>query len=528
MSFTLLQVGQELKSLNGSGAVSSALSLPSGITLASNRVPRFARFGGYVVVVNTPSRPLLVSDAGAVYPLTPSAPPSAVALSATSTGSLSGDYLALQTYVIKDALGNIITESDYGPAMSAAVTAASQKLTATYVASGETGAGLLGTRLYRTTASGAVYFPWVDDMTNGTSTESGLTDAGLSSVAAADRGPAPDLTLIAEWAGRLWGVDRSDVDHLRYTEAGTSYGWSTLNSIRLPHFGDDAAGITTLIPRRDALGASRLGVFCQITGSTRSNLRPVVVPGGENIGSVSQESAVVFNDVAYFLAHDGVYRWDSSGITCVSNGRVRGWFASDDYFNRAMYWRAFAQFDRTRMKYRLFLASAGSTTIDRWVEYDLLTDTWWGPHRTTACQLACAVTVLGADQQQYAMVGAAEGHLAAFDDSTKSDWSSAGIPFQVRTREFVGGSAERETFFGELSVFAKKQAGTLTVTPYLGDVGDTDATTPFDMTLSNGRERLGRIGVGSSMQVDLSHATINQDVVIYGFTVDPVRPVGRR
>jgi hypothetical protein len=269
-------------------------------------------------------------------------------------------------------------------------------------------------------------------------------------------------------------------------------------------------------------------VFTQITGSTRTNLTPTVVSGGEAVGCVSQESVIVFNDVAYFLWNDGVYRWDANGITCISNGKVRGWFATDDHFNRAMFWRSFAQFDPVNLKYRLFLASAGSTTINRWIEYDLITGAWWGPHKTTAFNPTCTVMVPGSNLKPFPMIGSQEGHLSKDDPTAKSDWGLASIPLSVKTRENVGGSPEEETYFGELSVFAKKGTGTLTVTPFLGDVGDTEETDPFSMDLSRGRQRLGRVGSGSSMQLQFDHDTIDQDVVLYGYTVDPVFPIGRR
>ncbi len=120
MPFTLFQAGNTLKSVNTDGGLSSALTLPTGVILNTNLQPRFARFKQYVVMVNTPSRPLSIDVNGVVRPLTPNAPSAAVVLTAGAAGTLSGTYLSLQTYKIIDALGNVIAESDYGPAMAAA------------------------------------------------------------------------------------------------------------------------------------------------------------------------------------------------------------------------------------------------------------------------------------------------------------------------------------------------------------------------------------------------------------------------
>jgi hypothetical protein len=527
VAFTLLQVGSTLKSVNAAGALSAALTLPAGITLYSNRIPRFARFKQYVVVVNTPSRPLLVSATGVVYPLSPFAPNAATVLSGTTSGTLSGTYLALQTYQIKDILGNIITESDYSPAMTASVAISAKKLNAVFPVSSDTLVN--ATALYRTTSNGGTYFPWATVDGNTLLTyEDAVADAALGLVERPARGLAPDLTLIAEWEGRLWGVDRVDVDNLRFTEAGTSYGWSALNTIPIPHVGSDAAGIVALIPRRNALGVARHETFVQITGTELSNFTPIVVNGGEQLGCVSQETAIVYNDVAYFLWRDGVYKWDSDGISSIVNGTVRSWFTTDTYFNRAMFWLAFAQLDPVRLKYRLFLASAGSTVIDRWVEYDFLTGTWYGPHLTSAFNPTCAVVVMGSNQQPYAMIGSLEGYLSQ-DQETKNDWTLFPIALSVQTRSQDMGEPDREKYFGELSVNGQVQtSGTISITPTVGEITGSTAGTAFSYDMTAGRQRLGRLGVGKQMSLLWTHATLNEDVMLYGYEIDPVNEVGRR
>src|SRR5437773_1507010 len=108
MSFNVIQAGANLYSVNSRGGISSALTLPTNITLVSNRYPRFARFGKYVVVVNTPSRPLTVDDTGTVRPLVPLPPTNVPVLSGETGGALSGTFLAKQTFIILDSAGNVI------------------------------------------------------------------------------------------------------------------------------------------------------------------------------------------------------------------------------------------------------------------------------------------------------------------------------------------------------------------------------------------------------------------------------------
>ena len=110
MAFNLIQAGTDLFTVNAKGGISSALTLPTSVTLSATRIPRFARFGRYVIVVNTPSRPLSVDDSGTVRPLTPLPPTSTPVLASETGGGLSGSFLAKQTFVFLDAAGNIIAE----------------------------------------------------------------------------------------------------------------------------------------------------------------------------------------------------------------------------------------------------------------------------------------------------------------------------------------------------------------------------------------------------------------------------------
>ncbi len=548
MAFTLLQAGTNLQTANAQGGLSVPLSLPGNMVLSQTRVPRFAKFNRYVVVVNTPTRPLTIDPDGTVRLLTPDAPTAPLTLTGSATGALSGTYLSVYAYIIKDALGNVISHSDYSPPMTGAVTIATKGLVVGNLLpypdlytvqnpapSTDSALVSLGMRIYRTVTNGSTYFKWVDVgspsvVVDGSSqvTVSDASDASLGLIAAPLVGSAPDLTLIKEWQGRLWGVDRVFVDDLRYTESGLMYAWSALNTIPIRP-GQDDAGIIALIPRRDALGVARRNVIVQITGTSTSNFRAVTVPGGEFRGCVSQESVVVVEDDAYMLGLDGVYLWNSAGLQCISREHnVSAWFESDHFFNRAMFHRARAQFvDR---RYRLFLASTGSTSLDRWVEFDLDMKVWWGIHRTAdgAFTPSATIDVAGANNQVYPMLGTQEGMLLQEQDAA-NDLQAFGIPVRAETKQH--GSPEKESYFGELSLWSEAQTtGALTVTPTVGELTGAQAVAqpPFTTTMSKGRERLGRLGVGKHAKLVIEHSAINEPVVLYGYTIDPVSEIGRR
>lgn len=525
MAFTLVQAGASLYPVNTDGAAGPALTLPAGITLNSNRVPRFARFKSYIVVVNTPTRPLSVGVDGVVRPLTPNAPLTAVALTATGSGVLTGNYLAEQTYVIKDLAGNDIAESDYSPAMAAAVAATAQQLNHVWVVSSE--AQVNTNRLYRTTANGTTYFPEFDVPDNTTNALTlNITDASLGLIAKPVRGAAPDLTLICEWAGRLWGVDRQDVDDLRFTEAGTMFAWGGLNTIPIPHLGEDRFGINALAPRQNVLVVGRRNNIMSIAGSTLADFRPIAV--SEQVGFLSQESTLVYRDAVYFLWLDGVYRYDDTGLVCISDqGNVRSWFTSNSYFNRGLFSQAFAVLDPVALTYRLFLASAGQLLTDSWVEFSLRTGKWYGPHKTAAFQPTCALAVRGTNDQPYPMVGSKEGFLSQ-DVGHRADWRMVPIAEDVLMAGHIAGDPDMEKFFGELSVFTgQEKQGTLQIDATVGHIDEVvpAISMPHDLTLP--RERLDRLGEGQMVTLRFRNAELGQNVVLNGYSI-PYHETARR
>jgi hypothetical protein len=381
------------------------------------------------------------------------------------------------------------------------------------------------TVLYRTTTGGTTYFQWiVVDGNTQTSVQDDLSDAALSLIAAPTLGSAPDLMLVTEWRSRLWGVSKIAIDNLRYTEASSMYAWPVANDIPIPRVGSDARGVTALAPRRDALGIGRRNLLQQITGTSNTDFR--VIKLSENVGIESQETVVVVNDTVYFLWKDGVYSWGPEGIECISDNKVRSWFNTDSYFNLDKFQIAFAHYDQNRNKYRLFLAAAGSSVVNSWVEYDLKNKSWWGPHDTGAFTPTAAVVVPDSNDTLTPMIGSSSGFLWQ-EQNTRTDNLSTGINFNVDTKFHDGESPDIEKYWGELSMVGKVQtAGTLTVTPKVGYLDAATGTT-IDYDMTQGRQRLPRLGTGKLVQLNLSNNIVNQDVELYGYEI-PFHELGRR
>ena len=521
MPYTILQGGTSLQSMTTAGALTT-LTLPTGVKLDSSLRPRFAVFGRYVVMVNSPTRPLTIDTEGTVRLLCPHAPRTKPTLT-TGTGALTGDYLVRQSFIVLDADGNIIAESEMGtPSLSGAVSAQALVVASLDLCTDTVSA----TRLYRTTDDGSVYFPWFDlDGNTQTQGQDDLSDAGLQLVAAPSLGTPPDLVLIAEFRERLWGRSLTDIDYLRYTETGKMYAWPTANTILVPRLGSDDRGITGIIPRRESLLVGRQDRLFQITGTSNTDFRAVKLK--ENVGIESADSVVVYNDIAYWLADDGVYTASEGGrIESLTAGKVSSWFQTDTYFNRSRFQYAVGRVDPLRNKYQLLLSNTGDSTDNRWIEMDLTDHTWWGPHKTDDFTPSWMGVWLDSNGLTVPALGSTTGFIYK-DQATRTDGTATAIDLDVDTKFHDGNTPDIHKSFLEPTVISRIQAaGTLTMTPYVGGL-DASAGTAISVDMTLGRQRLRRLGDGRFVRFNLRHTTAGQDVELYGIEI-PWFERGRR
>jgi hypothetical protein len=538
MAASVVQAGPQLYVVSETG-VPTQLTLPTGIVLRQDIAPRWVVFNNYVVLVNTPNQPLIIDSTGTVRLLSPKAPRVAPILSAVSGGALTGTYNGVRvTFVTTDAVGNIISESDYSPASgSQAVSSQFLKASNVDVSSDD----VTFRRLYRPTNNGAVLFQWVD--LNGniqTTIQDDLADAGLPTNSAGLLGTPPRLTLCAEFRQRLFGVGDTDIDHVRFTQTGLQYSWPGQNLLAIPQVGSDVTGINAFIPRREALIVGRRNMLVQITGTGIEDATGTadfnVVILSRECGTESNETCKVYRDTGYFLWKDGVYTVSTNNITCISNGtpdsqdgkgNVRTWFVSDSYFNRAMFTQAFAVIDPNVPRYRLFLASAGSNVIDSFVDYDINDGTWWGPHKTNLFTPASGFLLYDANDRAFPIIGGADGNMYK-EQVTRTDGASTAIVMDVVGKRHNAGEPDLEKYWGELSVLQKSYTlGTLQVISTAGDL-TASSTIVQNCPQQKSRTRLGRLGKGKHVQLEIQNSEVGMDVELFGYEIDPVNLIGKR
>lgn len=526
MSFTLVSGTSNLYLVSSDGTVRT-LTLPAGVTIGSGRA-RFAVLDSAVVIVNAPSQPIWLDRFATVRPLSLQKPIYPPVPAAGASGAYTGTRRAKLQYLIKDEEGNVIAESPWSDA-SASVQVSAKKIA--YGSLALSPNPLVNARRLAVTADGgSEYFACIDLDDNTTTTISDDTsDASIdlfpiddTLVAAPQR-----LDLIAQYRGRLVGRSPADIDTLYMSAESQIYSWPTTIPIRPT--GADPYGITGFMARRTELGITRRDIIWKLIGDNDDNFELVKLVEGK--GDIANDVPIVVRDIGYFLAGDGFYSWGDDGVRSLSDESVHPWFNTDDYFNRAQFANAFSAYNPQKHSILLFLCSAGSTTIDRWVEYEIGTGRWMGPHKTAAFTPTAAGVGYDTLGNRTLVVSGADGYLYyPVIGGTASDGTTSAIELDVLVNPHAGNppNPRAHHFYGRMELFTKYQAsGSLSVIPYVGDLtAAAGATIAHDLTLE--RERLRILGTGRLLQVRLYKSAAGQDVsAVYGYTV-PCHELGVR
>lgn len=537
MASYLVQAGSSLYHVSTAG-VATAVTLPTGITLTGSTRPcRYVLFGSgnnaYVIVVKGANHDFYIDTLGTARRLQLAPPSGTPTLAAGASTGLTGVYKAAITFKVKTAEGTIISESPMSPLSVASAALANQSLRLNNIpVSPDAVVNARG--VYRTLASGNVLYPWYDIDDNVTTSEDRAGADSLISLlptTATSISSPPDLDLIASWRERLWGVPRYKNDAVRWTEERQFYAWNQSNELIAPPQNTDSYGVTALIPRRDNLGICRRHHTYMISGNSNDTFQRIGI--SESLGCVSQESVVVINNVAYMLGEYGVNEWSDLGVRSVSDGQVDAWFSTDLYFNRAQFPKAQGRYNPDTDSYELLLCSVDSTSLDRWVAYQLSSRTWLGPHKTDAFTPTSAATdstfrgmLTDANSLLITAFGGDDGFIYVRDRDVISD-SGTAVPFSIALPYLSASEPDYDKYFDQPTIHTRAEdQGTLTITPIVGGLTAT-ASTPLYHDLTLDRDTLDRLGQGRYCQLTLTHSSLYERPRIYGIEI-PYAFVGRR
>jgi hypothetical protein len=467
--FAIAQAGSALQVVKTDGTVVT-LTLPTDVTIDATKQGSFAVLNQQILftgasTVNLWIDPsdLTVRHAGLQPPL------SAPVLAAGSGVGLTGSYQVAVAFAVKDGAGNIVNQSTLS-GTSLAVVLANNDIAASQIEVSPD-PNVNCRVLYRTAAGGTDLFQWITiDDNHATTITDGMSDKSLSLFPAnpalgcpPGSVPGTELSLTCVWKSRVWGVSgaKRERDDALFTEINQFYAWPAENSLPAYPKGEDEFGITGLAPRRDALGLLKRNRVLKVIGSSPEDFQVVIV-SPEGSGCVAKKSVVIIRDVAYWLGLDGVYRWDDSGVVCISRSQVDGWFTKGDTFNQDRFQYAFGGWNPLTNAYELTLASAGSSVENRTVKYFIDQGEWMGPDDTAAFTPTARALLVGGQDQLIPTVAGADGYLYAENQTTLSDVSGAGVTWPIGSRFspkwYSAGAPDINHFWGQPSFLTAIQA----------------------------------------------------------------------
>lgn len=476
-SYGLIQANGTLHRVAPDGTRAD-LPLPSGVTVDETRPVRAVVFNRRLILTNGVSRNVQLDINQIARLLQPRAPGTAPTAAVGAAGNLTGSYTWKYTFAIMEG-EVVIAESDFSPASNEVALTSDQGSLSGIALSVDPGVN--ARRIYRTASDGGSAYFLVTTLMNSTATTytDNTTDESTSNLPAEPSlGVAfgtteqTHLELIATWKDRLWAKPDLHPDRVYFSGNRVQYGWNADYYFVAGAEGTDSYGVTAIVPRRNEVFVGKKRSLHKITGDRLDNFGITDIPGG--IGVWAPESAVLIRDAVYFVAEDGVYRWDGQ-LTNLSKLSVHPWFTEEGDFNLARLDEAVAHWNQKLDTYEVYLPVDGSDDLDRWVSFDLRAQEWLGPHRTTAYTPKCVGVLDGTDGRQRPAVGATNGQVLLKNSDDWTDGASTAIEMIATTNPMHAGDPNWEKAFLELETHHKAlSAGTLTVG---SRVGDLDALT---------------------------------------------------
>ena len=529
MGYYILQAGTSLQKCSTGGTLTN-ISLPGSVTVSSTIPVRAALLANTVVITNGTSVNIAMNPSTlATRVLSIAGPSAALSSSAGASGVLSGIYRWAYTYAIVSGT-TVLTESPLSPA-STPLTLSSQQGSL----SGITTSGTSGVNcriIYQTTNSGTDYYEVTRINDNSTTTATVNTsdyDLALLPVAE-DKGNPPGvdgtdrLRLIVSWKDRLFASPNVNKDYIYYSGNREIYSWSAADFFTAKPAGEDDYGVTAFLPRRNELVVGKKRRILKIIGNDPTDFELLQVT--EAVGIVSQDASVVIRDECYFLGQDGFYRYGNAGLENLSRDKVHPWFATDSYFNRALFNSAVAIYNPTYDEIHLYLSAVGTSTINRWVRYNLATGQWFGPDLTGAFTITAAANVTDANNFTIPVVASSAGYVYTLNRAAHTDDTTA-ITLDIITDFYSGDDPDSEKAWLQPTIFHKKEsAGQLMFTAYVGDLS-APASPVQSVDLTSDRSLLQRLGTGRFCKLQFTNSENLQGTTLYGYLL-PWKRIGRR
>lgn len=521
-AYTLVITADKLQVLGESGTYSE-LPLPDGVSF-TGKPARVARLKNRLVITTAVSVPIWVGAdlIPRILALpTPSTPPS---LAVGSAGTYSGTRKAKVSFIVRASDGTVVAESPLS-SPSTAVVFTNDVINVSNIAVPPSNSPVTDRRLYFTADGGETYFHAFDiEGTTTTTVSTTISDASLSLTEASDElVQAPvDLDLPTVWKNRVWGKSK---DSVVGTAAGFIDRWP--NGFPVDE-GTDSFGITGFIPRKDEMAIGRRNRVYRLIGDDEDSF---ALPNlTEGIGILAPASCLVIKDIGYWLANDGVYVWDAQGVRSITDDTVRPWFNSDTYFTRSRFDDAFACFDPIRNRYVLFLPPVGSQDFTSWIEFDISSSKWFGPH-TTDMGVAFTAAFVAPDANNVLRLIASgdDGYLYALTPDTYTDGATDDeIALRILGKFHFGDDPDDTHVFLQPTIFMKPQSGkSLTVKGHVGNTTSQSANYTQTADLSKDRHKLPRLGVGRICQIEFTQASDGAESAILGYLI-PYNNLGRR
>jgi len=550
MAFTIVQAGSTLQAVNDDGTLVETLTLPGGVTIDATIRGQFLIMARQILFVGAPSVNLWIDPVTfTVRPMVIEAPSTAPVLAAGSGTGLTGDYIAAVAFAVLDGDGEVINESPLSP-LSNVVTLANDDIDWSSIPI-SADSSVNARVLYRSLrdADGTTLFQRSIISNNVTTTLTGdnTADSALGLLPAFQGNDPPPGTTSADrilwatvWQSRMLCVGSNDPDELRYTEVDKFYAWPYANGINLTVRGEDQFGCQGFLPRRAELVILKRARVLRLVGNDNTDFQLIPDTSGDGVGCIAPLSAVVIDDIGYFMGADGVYRVGPGGIESITRGKVDPWFITSLYFTRSLFQYAIGAFNDETNAYEIHIPSA-VLELGNWMSFDIETATWYGRHSTSAFTPTARALLRDSNGLARTAMGGADGYIYLMNQPTREDAPGDGSAADAilpnwTSAFFDDGDPDVTHYWGDPTFHVQNESDVtpLVVPPaqvesMVGAItGGFTGALVQSLPVTRDRSRLNRFGVGRLMRFRITHpSSAGCNLMLRGFQI-PTHVIGRR